>query len=99
MGEHYLKEPAKDTEAEEEEELVLLDGSAVEDWIKSNSDHENLQNVKDIWSFCEEISERLDSFTDLENVQAKETDVAELVAQMLQQEMEKMAQAAQEAQN
>lgn len=79
-------------EDEDEEELVLLDPEVLEQWIEENKEHKDLDEVKEIWEFCCEISERLEGFSDVENVQANQEDVQKIVQEMLAAEMAKLAQ-------
>jgi len=81
-------------EEEDEEEMVLLDPEVLEQWLKENKEHKDEEEVREIWEFCCEISERLDGFQDLENQQANQEDVAKIVQEMLAQEMQKLAQGA-----
>ena len=45
-----------------EEEMVLLDPEVLEQWLKENKEHKDEEEVREIWEFCCEISERVQSF-------------------------------------
>jgi len=78
---------------EDEEELVLLEPEVVEQWLGEHSEEEG-KEVREIWEFCAEISERLEGFSNEENMQANQEDVAKLVQEMLAQELGKLVQEA-----
>merc|ERR1719228_2590311 len=79
-------------EEEDEEEMVLLDPEVLEQWLEENKEHKDNEEVREIWEFCCEISERLEGFSDIENQQANQEDVAKIVQEMLAQEMAKLQQ-------